>query len=53
MDNTVLSKNAEHLKLLSIFHTVVAGLTAVFVLFPVMHLVFDPLGINLNHFPRR
>jgi len=34
-----MNQDAEHLKLLSIFHYVVAGLAALFSLFPVFHLV--------------
>jgi hypothetical protein len=34
-----MNQDAEHLRLLSIFHYVVAGLTALFACFPVMHLV--------------
>lgn len=34
-----MNQDTEHLKLLSIFHYVVAGLAALFSLFPVIHLV--------------
>lgn len=39
-----MSQDQEHLKLLSIFHFVVAGLAALFSLIPVLHLV---IGIGL------
>jgi hypothetical protein len=35
-----MDQNAEHLKLLSIFHYVVGGLTALFSLFGLFHLIF-------------
>lgn len=35
-----MNQDAEYLKLLAIFHYVVAGMTAVFALFPVIHLIF-------------
>jgi hypothetical protein len=35
-----MTQDEEHLRLLSIFHYVVAGLAALFALFPVFHLVF-------------
>ena len=35
-----VNRDQEHLKLLSVFHYVVGGLTALFALFPVLHLVF-------------
>ena len=34
-----MTKDEEHLRLLSIFHFVVAGMTALFALFPIIHLV--------------
>lgn len=39
-----MNQDLEHLRLLSIFHYVVAGLTAFFGCFPILHLVF---GIGL------
>ncbi len=41
---TSMSEDIEHLKLLSIFHYVVAGLTALFACFPVIHL---SIGISM------
>jgi len=35
-----MNQDLEHLRLLSIFHYVVAGLTAFFACFPVFHLIF-------------
>jgi hypothetical protein len=35
-----MNQDVEHLRLLSIFHYVVAGLTALFACFPVFHLIF-------------
>lgn len=35
----MVTKDQEHLQLLSIFHFVVAGMTALFALFPIFHLV--------------
>ena len=35
-----MNQDLEHLRLLSIFHYVVAGLAALFALIPVFHLVF-------------
>jgi hypothetical protein len=35
-----MNQDLEHLRLLSIFHYVVAGLTALFACFPVFHLIF-------------
>ena len=35
-----MTQEEEHLRLLSIFHYVVAGLAALFALFPIFHLVF-------------
>ena len=35
-----MKQDEEHLRLLSIFHYVVAGLAALFALFPIFHLVF-------------
>jgi hypothetical protein len=37
---TAMNQDLEHLRLLSIFHYVVAGLTALFACFPVFHLIF-------------
>lgn len=37
---TRVTQDEEHLRLLSIFHYVVAGLAALFALFPVFHLIF-------------
>ena len=34
-----MTKDEEHLRLLSIFHFVVAGMTALFALFPIIHLL--------------
>jgi hypothetical protein len=39
-----MARDEEHLQLLSIFHYVVSGLTALFALFPILHLV---LGLFL------
>ncbi len=36
----------EHLKLLSIFHYVVAGITALFSMFPILHLVVGIVMLN-------
>ncbi len=47
MDNELLRKDREHLKLLSIFHYVVAGLTALFACFPIIHLIIG-LAFVLN-----
>ena len=41
-----MSKDEEHLRLLVVFHYVVAGLTALFSLFPLIHLF---LGIAMIH----
>ena len=35
-----MNQDQEHLRLLSVFHYVVGGITALFALFPVFHLVF-------------
>jgi hypothetical protein len=35
-----MTRDEEHLRLLSIFHYVVAGLAALFALFPIFHLIF-------------
>ncbi len=35
-----MNQDDQHLRLLSVFHYVVGGITAVFALFPVFHLVF-------------
>lgn len=35
-----MKQDEEHLRLLSIFHYVVAGLAALFALFPIFHLIF-------------
>ena len=40
-----MTKHEEHLRLLSIFHYVVAGLTAAIALFPVFHLVLGLIMI--------
>lgn len=40
-----LKQDQEQLKLLSIFHYVVGGITAIFALFPVFHLVFGLIMI--------
>lgn len=45
-----MNQDAEHLRLLSIFHYVVAGLTAMFSLFPVIHLA---LGITMVVMPEK
>jgi hypothetical protein len=37
---TIMKQDEEHLRLLSIFHYVVAGLAALFALFPIFHLIF-------------
>lgn len=38
MDGIAMNQDVEHLRLLSIFHYVMAGLTALFACFPVLHL---------------
>ena len=45
-----MSQDEEHLRLLAIFHYIVAGIAAVFSLFPVIHLV---LGLMLALFPEK
>ena len=35
-----MNQDQEHLKLLSVFHYVVGGITALFSLFPIFHLIF-------------
>jgi hypothetical protein len=37
---SIMKQDEEHLRLLSIFHYVVAGLVALFALFPIFHLIF-------------
>jgi len=44
MENA-LKQDQEQLKLLSIFHYVVGGITAIFALFPVFHLIFGLIMI--------
>lgn len=44
------AQDADHLRLLSIFHYVVAGITALFSLFPLIHLVMG-LAIVTGHLP--
>jgi len=49
-----MNQDLEHLRLLSIFHYVVAGLTALFACFPVFHLIFGLVmllapGVFENH----
>jgi hypothetical protein len=49
-----MNQDLEHLRLLSIFHYVVAGLTALFACFPVFHLTFGLVmlfapGVLENH----
>jgi hypothetical protein len=39
----------EHLRLLSIFHYVVGGLTALFALFPIFHLIFGLVMVLAPH----
>lgn len=41
-----MNQDAEHLRLLSIFHYVVACLSALFSLFPIFHLVFGLLMVT-------
>jgi hypothetical protein len=45
-----MSENEEHLRLLSIFHYVVAALAALFALFPLIHLVIG-IAILSGRFP--
>jgi hypothetical protein len=45
-----VNQDAEHLRLLSIFHFVVAGMTALFALFPIIHLIMG-LAIVSGAFP--
>ena len=40
-----MNQDEEHLKLLSVFHYVVGGITALFALFPIFHLVFGLIMI--------
>ncbi len=40
-----MNQNLEHLRLLSIFHYVVGGLTALFACFPIFHVVFGIIMI--------
>ena len=40
MNDSIANRDREHLRLLSIVHYVLAGLAALFSLFPVIHLVF-------------
>ena len=42
-DETLTQQDAEHLRLLSIFHYVMAGLLALFACFPIFHLVLGSL----------
>lgn len=44
------AQDADHLRLLSIFHYVVAGITALFSLFPLIHLVMG-LAMVTGHLP--
>ncbi|MDR6093565.1 hypothetical protein [Stenotrophomonas sp. SORGH_AS_0321] len=44
------AQDADHLRLLSIFHYVVAGITALFSLFPLIHLLMG-LAIVTGHLP--
>ncbi len=46
----IRNKDAEHLKLLSIFHYVLGGLTALFSLFPIIHLILG-IAVVLGAFP--
>ena len=46
----VLTRDEEHLRLLAIFHYVVAGLAALFALFPVFHLIF---GLAMIFLPNK
>src|SRR5688572_7021715 len=39
-NDSIANRDGEHLRLLSIFHYVLAGIVALFSLFPVIHLVF-------------
>ena len=44
-----MTQDEEHLRLLSIFHYVVAGLAALFSLFPIIHLVIGLMFIFAPH----
>jgi hypothetical protein len=48
--NLQAEQDAEHLRLLSIFHYVVAGFQAMFASFPILHLLF---GVAMVFFPDR
>jgi hypothetical protein len=41
-----MNDDVENLRLLSIFHAIVAGLTGLFALFPIFHLVFGILAVS-------
>ncbi len=44
-----MTQDEQHLRILSIFHYVAAGLAALFALFPVFHLIFGLLFILIPH----
>lgn len=46
-----MSKDEEHLRLLAIFHYVVAGVTAVFSMFPIIHLIIGLAIVSGNFGP--
>ena len=46
--NPAVSQDEEHLKLLAIFHYVLAGITVLFSLFPVIHLIIGLSAISGN-----
>jgi len=46
-----MNNDEEHLRLLSLFHYILAGITGLFSLFPVIHLVMG-LAIVLGKFPQ-
>lgn len=50
MENNDRSRDSEHLRILSIFHYVVGGLTALFASFPIIHLA---IGIFLIIAPEK
>ncbi|MDY7038462.1 MAG: hypothetical protein SV375_20180 [Thermodesulfobacteriota bacterium] len=45
-----MNQDLQHLKLLSVFHYVVAGLAAIFACFPLFHLIF---GLIMVFFPEK
>lgn len=44
-----MNKDAEHLRLLAIFHFVFAGMVALFSLFPIIHLILGLTVVSASH----